>query len=335
VSISTRWVGAWLGAWLLLLVTGCGAPTASAPASEPPSISQTSTAAPASQPRIADRRHVGGRSWDLIIDSPAVGNQVPVRILLPAQYEQRPQQRWPVLYLLHGCCDSYISWTRSTDIEKLAAKLEALVVMPDGGQVGFYANWLDGPQWEIFHTQELPQLLAAEYRANSRAAIAGVSMGGLGALGYAARHPGQYAAAASFSGIVHTRLSPDVSHGYLSLVSSYNSNPLGLWGDPAKQADVWKRHNPYDLAPRLHSTALFVAAGNGQPGPLDLDGAVSDSIEASIGQQNRAFVRRLDQLHIPARIDLYGDGTHNWVYWQRELHRAWPMITAALMQKPG
>ena len=58
-------------------------------------------------------------------------------------------------------------------------------------------------------------------------------------------------------------------------------------------------------------------------------------IQVSIGQQNRALARRLDQLHVPSRIDLYGDGTHNWVYWQRELHRAWPMITAALMQKPG
>jgi poly(3-hydroxybutyrate) depolymerase len=99
-------------------------------------MSQTSAGAPASQPRIADRHHVGGRSWDLIIQSPAVGNQVPVRILLPAQYEQRPQQRWPVLYLLHGCCDSYLSWTRSTDIEELSANLKALVVMPDGGEVG-------------------------------------------------------------------------------------------------------------------------------------------------------------------------------------------------------
>lgn len=78
-----------------------------------------------------------------------------------------------------------------------------------------------------------------------------------------------------------------------------------------------------------------MSAGNGQPGPLDLQGAVSDSIEASIGQQNRAFARRLDQLHVPVRIDRYGDGTHNWVYWQRELHRAWPMLTDALMQKPG
>jgi diacylglycerol O-acyltransferase/trehalose O-mycolyltransferase len=74
-------------------------------------------------------------------------------------------------------------------------------------RVGFYSDWLDGPRREAFHTQELPRILAAEYRAKSRAAVAAVSMGCLGALDCAARHPGQYTAAASFSGIVHTRMS--------------------------------------------------------------------------------------------------------------------------------
>jgi diacylglycerol O-acyltransferase/trehalose O-mycolyltransferase len=240
------------------------------------------------------------------------------------------RQQWPVLYLLHGCCDTYVSWTGSTDIERLSAQLDALVVMPDGGQVGFYSDWLDGPGWETFHTSELPQLLASEYRANGRAAIAGVSMGGLGALGYAARHPGEYAVAASFSGIVHTRLTPNVARGYLALVQSYDSNPLGLWGDPDKQSDVWKRHNPYDFAPQLRGTRLFISSGNGQPGPLDLEGAVTDQIETGIGNENTAFGRRLRQLGIDAKLDLYGDGTHNWVYWQRSLHRAWPLITDAL-----
>jgi len=105
---------------------------------------------------------------------------VKVRLLLPAHFQAEPKRRWPALYLLHGCCDSYISWTRSTDIERLTSKLDLLVVMPDGGQVGFYSNWRTGPQWETFHTQELPQLLATPYRANGKAAIAGVSMGGSG-----------------------------------------------------------------------------------------------------------------------------------------------------------
>jgi hypothetical protein len=75
--------------------------------------------------------------------------------------------------------------TRSTDIETLSRDADLLVVMPEGGSAGFYSDWLSGPRWETFHTEELPALLAAGYRAGDRQAVAGVSMGGLGALGYA------------------------------------------------------------------------------------------------------------------------------------------------------
>jgi S-formylglutathione hydrolase FrmB len=236
-----------------------------------------------------------------------------------------------VLYLLHGCCDSYISWTRSTDIEQLTERLDMLVVMPEGGAVGFYSDWLSGPRWETFHTTELPMLLAKNYRASTVAAVAGLSMGGLGALDYAARHPGMFTVAASFSGIVHTRLSSDESQGWLSLVESEGAaEPLALWGDPSKNVDVWKQHNPYDLAPQLGGVRLFISAGNGQPGPLDKVGTSEDEAESAIGAENRAFAERVQQLGLNAEIDLYGAGTHDWVYWERELHRAWPMIRSGL-----
>jgi len=267
----------------------------------------------------------------MTIKSPAVGERVQVGLLLPAHFQMQPKRRWPVLYLLHGCCDTYVSWSRSTDIEQITRKSDLLVVMPDGGKVGFYSNWRSGPQWETFHTQELPQLLASHYRANGKAAIAGVSMGGLGALGYAARHPGMYSAAASFSGIVHTRFSSDVSQGYLGLVSSQGtSDPLALWGDPEADAATWKQHNPYDLAPQLTHIPLFISAGNGDLGPLDESDTLRDSIEPTVNAENSKFVQRLRQVGANATVDLYGDGTHNWVYWQRELHRAWPVLTNKL-----
>ena len=86
-----------------------------------------------------------------------------------------------------------------------------IIAMPEGGAVGFYSDWVDRAEWETFHTVELPGILAEKYRASSRQAIAGLSMGGLGALTYAARHPDHYAAVASFSGITHTAL-PPVTH---------------------------------------------------------------------------------------------------------------------------
>ena len=282
------------------------------------------------QARITATMVPSPRMRDLTVDSPALGRAVSVRLLLPAAYASQPQRRWPVLYLLHGCCDTYESWTRSTDAEQLTATSDVLVVMPDGGSVGFYSDWQSGPRWETFHLTELRRLLEEEYRAGSVRAIAGLSMGGLGALAYAARHPGMFRAAASFSGIVHTRLSPEESERYLGLVRSEREKPLGLWGDPHERADVWAAHNPYDLAPKLRGTALFLSVGTGKSGPLDNPRTTFDRGESLLAAENAALAARLRTLGIPAQTDFYDPGTHSWPYWQRELHRAWPMLQRTL-----
>ena len=295
-----------------------------------PEASPTRTEAAAPAVAVVDTTRLSGQMVDITIDSPAVGSRVKVRLLLPSRFESSSSRRWPVLYLLHGCCDSYRSWTRSSDVEQLARSLDALVVMPEGGRAGFYSNWLSGPAWETFHLEELPEVLTDTYRASDRRVVAGVSMGGLGALGYAARNPGMFRAAVSISGIVHTRLTDAQSRAYLTLIQFQGEDPQRLWGDPDSDADVWKAHNPYDLAPKLAGTRLFVSAGNGRPGPLDFAGTGEDAIEASIGAENDAFAQRIRDLGLDARIRLYGPGTHNWNYWQRELHKAWPLISHGL-----
>jgi diacylglycerol O-acyltransferase / trehalose O-mycolyltransferase len=307
-------------------VAGCG----SGPERPAGPDALTPVSAPAGPARIVATEAVSARVRDLTIDSPALGTSVRVRLLLPPSYAAHPERRWPVLYLLHGCCDNYLSWTRSTDVEALTSRSDVLVVMPDGGAVGFYSDWRSGPAWERFHLGELPRLLEATYRAGTLRAVAGVSMGGLGALDYAARHRGMFAAAASFSGIVHTRLTSGESAAYQRLVRSQGGDPDRLWGDPVTAADLWRAHNPYDLAPSLAGAGLFVSVGSGAPGPLDPPGTSSDAIEQSLAAENAALADRLRELNIPAQIDFYGPGTHSWPYWQRELHRAWPLLEHAL-----
>jgi alpha-glucoside transport system permease protein len=164
-------------------------------------------------------------------------------------------------------------------------------------------------------------------------------MGGLGAMAYAARHPGMFRAAASYSGLLHTRYQGDPLPGprmIQDLLRNFDEDPDALWGDPRRHGDLWAAHNPYDLAPRLREVGLFVSVGNGQPGPLDgpaTNGALQQ-IEQAVYPQNLAFVERLRQLGIPVRFDNYGPGIHNWPYWQRELHRSLPMLLAAL-QRPA
>jgi hypothetical protein len=65
-----------------------------------------------------------------------------VRLLTPNDWEQRHRgDHWPVLYLLHGCCDIYDSWTRETDVEQLRRLRKVLVVMPEAGPFGWYSDW--------------------------------------------------------------------------------------------------------------------------------------------------------------------------------------------------
>ncbi|GAA1683772.1 alpha/beta hydrolase [Streptomyces yatensis] len=282
----------------------------------------------------ADR--VGERVLDLTIDSPALGREGHARVLLPTGYDRRPHHRWPVLYLLHGCCDpgpGWEAWTRNTDVEAITADVPALIVSPEGGPVGFYSNWWNGghygpPAWETFHLAELRPLLERALRANGRRAIAGLSMGGFGALSYAARHPRLFRAAASFSGVVHTTLDPA---GIQGILTGQGADPTALWGDPAAQSALWDAHNPYALIPRLpRGYPLYLACGNGTPGPLDPPGRPEDALERGLGEMAQRYVRRARAHGLAVTAHLYGPGTHTWPYWERELTRALPLLTGPL-----
>jgi diacylglycerol O-acyltransferase / trehalose O-mycolyltransferase len=283
--------------------------------------------------RVLQERQVGPRLIDLRIRSRALGTSANVRLMTPKAWSSRPGgRRWPILYLLHGCCDTYESWTRSTDIEELAGLRDVLVVMPEGGPVGSYSNWLGsrgqpGPAWETFHLSELRRILERDYGAGTRRVIAGQSMGGLGAMGYSARHPGLFLGAASFSGLLHPLGDTDF---LLGLFSSYTPDPLAIWGDPERRRDVWSSHDPTALAGRLRRTQMFVSAGDGRPGPFDPADAEPDRIEQTALRESRAFVGRLRRLRLRAQVDFYGPGAHAWPYWERELGRALPVLLGAL-----
>lgn len=268
---------------------------------------------------VATTRH-GERLMTVEIDSPSVG-QTSVSLLLPARYEAQPERTWPVLYLLHGATNDHATWLEETNVEGLTEDLDILVVMPDGGDYGFYSDGWDAgadgrPMWETYHLEELPRLLEDGFHASEVRAVAGPSMGGFGAVSYAARRPGMFRAAASFSGILDIfslgRLGEDV------------------WGDREDHLEAWLAHDPITLAPALEGTALYVSWGSGEPGPLDADEARFDVVEAWLAAGNERFADRLADLGLSATVDSYGPGTHTWPYWERALAEVLPMLMASL-----
>jgi diacylglycerol O-acyltransferase / trehalose O-mycolyltransferase len=280
---------------------------------------------------------------DLTIPSAALQRDVHVRLLLPPSFDTERARTYPALYLLHGANEplGYRAWTEQTRVETLVQSTEVLVVMPEAGLAGWYSDWLEAcgstrsdvdeqPGWETFHTVELPSTLARSYRASGLNAVAGLSMGGMGAMAYAARHPDQFAAAASYSGALHTQTNPEVLALTLQLLGC--SNAMAVWGDLTSHADVWASHDPYALADRLTEIPLYVSAGNGEPGPLDPEGAPRDGLEALAEVASREFVAQRSAAGGPGElvVRFYGAGRHSWPYWARELERSLPMLLSAL-----
>ena len=114
---------------------------------------------------------------------------------------------FPVLYLLHGLSDDHTAWLRYTSIERYAAAAGLAVVMPAVHR-SFYADEARGHPYWTFVSEELPRIVAEFFRVSSEPRdtfVAGLSMGGYGALKHVLSHPERYAAAASLSGVVDIR----------------------------------------------------------------------------------------------------------------------------------
>lgn len=108
----------------------------------------------------------------------------------------------PVLYLLHGLSDDHTAWRRYTSIERYAAAAGLAVVMPAVGR-SFYADERHGHRYWTYLSEELPEVVRAFFKVSERPEdtyVAGLSMGGYGAMRLALTHPDRYAAAASLSG---------------------------------------------------------------------------------------------------------------------------------------
>ena len=165
-----------------------------------------------------------GQLVDVAVHSPSLeGNLLEdsagrnVTIYLPPEYEENPEQRYPVIYLLHGFFATNKIWIGreylNINIKSIADDLinqekiiPMIIVMPDARnkyQGSFYANSPVTGSWEDFITQELVEYTDRTYRTLSQVVsrgIAGHSMGGDGAMKLALKHPDTYSAVYSMSG---------------------------------------------------------------------------------------------------------------------------------------
>ena len=109
-----------------------------------------------------------------------------------------------VLYLLHGYSDDHSIWMRRTSVERYAAAHQLAVIMPAVNH-SFYCNEVHGERYWDYVSEELPATMHRFLKLSTAPEdtfVAGLSMGGYGAMRLALTYPERFGAAASFSGAV-------------------------------------------------------------------------------------------------------------------------------------
>ncbi len=169
-------------------------------------LALTSAAQPGSSPKPSSR------IVEAQLDSKLMGRKMPYRVMLPDDYETS-RARYSVIYLLHGFAGSYANWFDKTALAQYSAGKPFILVTPEG-ENGWYTDVPSKPHtnYESYIVKELIPEIDSQYRAlNDRAhrMIAGLSMGGYGALKIAIRNPSMFSLAGSFSGALRAAADKD------------------------------------------------------------------------------------------------------------------------------
>ena len=247
----------------------------------------------------------------LDVPSASMNRTLRTAVVLPGGYKKAKKQVFPVLYLLHGGSGSFRDWlTKTPDktlLHRLADHYNIIIVTPDGDPTSYY---FDSPlvkdsQFETFIAKELIDKIDNTYRTvrdKKGRVIAGLSMGGHGAMYISSRHPELYAAAGSMSGVMN--INTTSWKVPTDFARSRSENFTKLLGAPKEGDAPYPGYTMVTLAAQLKANNL----------PLILDIGVDDFLI----ETNRDLHRQLVANNTPHDYT-ERPGAHTWEYWANAL----------------
>lgn len=239
--------------------------------------------------------------------SKALQQQVCLNVLLPEVAKTRPEAGVPegtykTLYLFHGLSQDHTGWLRHSCVERLAQKYGIAVVMPNVGR-SWYTDMAAGAPYFTFVTQELPQVCRGYFQGMSHrredTLVAGLSMGGYGAIKAALSCPEVYGGCASLSGAL------DITRKNRPYRLEEWRAIFGFQLESAAQLEG-SCHDLFYLARRN--------AAQGLPFPKLY---IWCGTEDTLLQTNRDYRDLLLELGVP-HVYQESEGNHSWPWW--DLH---------------
>lgn len=230
------------------------------------------------------------------IPSKAMGTSSNAVVVMPDAYKQG-NQRFPVVYVLHGWSGNAQSWTDTSKIAALADQYKVILVAPDGA----YDKWyIDSPgtpkvKYETYVGKEVVDYIDRNFNTIAKKearAITGLSMGGFGALNIAVNHPDLFGAVGSTSGGVDPR---DFAK---------NWGMEAVFGDRVKNAEFWNQKAIVNNAHR------FIFSG--------IDMIIDCGVDDFFIKSNRDLHDKLLELRI-AHDYIERPGGHSWDYWDNSI----------------
>jgi S-formylglutathione hydrolase FrmB len=291
--------------------------------------------------------------------SQALGTRKQVIIYLPPSYSSPPQRRYPVAYYLHGIDGRETDWTTLGQLNVVMDSLasaggpELIVVMPDGDD-GWYTTWnslpsydacrrdpparegaesycVPWPHYDDYVAHDVVQFVDRKYRTLAtagRRAIAGLSMGGYGAMALALSYPDAFAAAASHSGVLAPLYAgPHPFDGKPVWVGNSEGLEKG-WGR------MWPRIAPafgrdtamwWSRDPGRKLDRLVAAKGRSAAPALFADVGTEDDL----ADQSRAFKWHVEGLGLGIVYHEWA-GAHDWRYWRAHVGESLAWIASVI-----
>lgn len=228
--------------------------------------------------------------------SDVMKKEIPALVILPDDYEKSGKS-YPVIYLLHGFGGNYQTWYHiKPNLPELATSNQVIFVLPDGATSWYWDSPVNqNLKYETYVAKELVDFIDSSYRtikSPKGRAIAGLSMGGHGAMWLALRHKDVFGAAGAISGGVDIRPFPN------------NWDMAKNLGEYSSNKDVWDAHTVINQVDGLKNGELAIY----------IDCGFSDFFyQVNLNLHNKLLQMKIDHDYL-AR-----PGAHNNAYWNNAI----------------